>query len=201
MAKVKILVEGSHEKVDGGFNLFCTTTLIKSDKNIIVDPGAFINEKKLLEALKKEGLTPDDIDVVLLTHTHIDHTTNTHLFKNSKITMKFAGGEYAGQTHTLPKGFLERADLIENPHIAKDVSVIFTPGHTLDMMSVVVKTDQGTVVITGDAIRVPELADLSNKEFPFITADMEAYEESRKKILEIADYIIPGHGPIIKIEK
>jgi len=200
MAEVKVLVEGKHEGIEGGFLIGSSTSLIKTDKNIIVDPGAYINEKRLIEALKKEGLTPDDIEIVLITHTHIDHTTNSHLFKNAKIKLKFAGGDYPGQIHTLTKGFLERADLLDNPKIAEDVSIIFTPGHTLDMMSVVVDTNEGKVVITGDAIRVPELANIGNKELSLITADMNAYEESRKKILDIADYIVPGHGKMLKVK-
>ena len=31
--------------------------------------------------------------------------------------------------------------------------------------------------------------------------DEKALQESRKKILEIADYIIPGHGKMFKVEK
>ncbi len=201
MAEVKVLVNGKHEATEGGFLIGSTSTLIKADKNILVDPGSFANKEKLLAALNGEGLSPEDIDIVLLTHTHIDHTTNTHLFNGAKVILKFAGGEYPGQIQTLNKGFLERANLVDAPGIAKDVRVIFTPGHTLDMMSVVVDTTEGVVVISGDAIRVPRLVNLEEKEIPVITADMNAYEKSRRKILEIADFIIPGHGGMMEVEK
>ena len=39
-----------------------------------------------------------------------------------------------------------------------------------------------------------------NKEDDYAN-DMEKLKESRKKALEIADYIIPGHGKKFKVEK
>jgi N-acyl homoserine lactone hydrolase len=35
--------------------------------------------------LESKGLTPDDVDVVILTHMHWDHCQNTDLFRNSRI--------------------------------------------------------------------------------------------------------------------
>jgi hypothetical protein len=32
-------------------------------------------------------------------------------------------------------------------------------------------------------------------------SDEKALKESRKKILEIADYIIPGHGKMFKVKR
>lgn len=46
--------------------------------NILVDPGA--NRKKLLEALEKDGLRPEYIDMVFLTHYHLDHILNIRSF-------------------------------------------------------------------------------------------------------------------------
>ena len=201
MTEIKVLVEGKHKKVKGGFLIGSTSTLIKTNKKIVVDPGSFVNEDKIIKALKKEGLTPKDINIVMLTHLHIDHTTNLHLFKNAKVILKFVGKDYPGQIHTIKKGLLQRFELEDGKEIAKDVEIILTPGHTLDMVSVVVGTPDGKVVITGDAIRLPEFADLKNKELSFITANMKEYNKSRKKILEIADYIIPGHGKIFKVDK
>ena len=95
MTEIKVLVEGVHEPIENGLvKVSCTTTLIKSDKNIIVDPGAFINRDRLIEAIKNEGLKPEDIETIILTHLHIDHTLNTSLFKNAKVFMRFRGEKY-----------------------------------------------------------------------------------------------------------
>ncbi len=84
MATVKVLVEGYAHEGNGCYEATCTTVLIEdSGKKIIVDPGC--NEELLLQALKKEGLTPHDIDVIFLTHYHIDHVLNIRLFPGKDI--------------------------------------------------------------------------------------------------------------------
>lgn len=72
MAKVKVLIEGYAKELKKGWVATSTTCLVTTgDKKIITDPGC--NRKKLLEALKKEGLTTNDINYVFLSHCHPDH--------------------------------------------------------------------------------------------------------------------------------
>lgn len=52
---------------------------------IMIDTGARWNRKELLEELKNLKLNPEDIDSIILTHNHFDHTGNWILFKNAKI--------------------------------------------------------------------------------------------------------------------
>ena len=72
MAELKIIVEGYAREEKGVMFASPTTVLIKdSNKNILVDPGA--NKELLLKGLKKEGLKPDNIDIVFISHYHPDH--------------------------------------------------------------------------------------------------------------------------------
>lgn len=84
-----------------------------------------------------------------------------------------------------------------------DIQVIQTPGHKEAHASLVVPTDEGKVVIAGDVFWWPDeekqIVDIE-KEDPY-ASNMEALKESRKKVLEIADFIIPGHGKIFKVDK
>lgn len=201
MAKVKILVEGKHEKVDESkLAIGATATLIKTDKNVIVDPGYFADKVKLLASLKEEGLTPSDIDIVFLTHLHIDHIANTYLFTNAKVIQKLRG-IYPGQIHTLNKGYLERMDLFDGTKIAEGVSVLQTSGHTDDMLSLLVETAEGKVVIAGDAFPSEAFTDLNKKPEKGLVDNIQEFDESRQKILGVADYIIPGHGKMFKVKK
>jgi len=202
MVETKILVEGIHEPIeDGKVKIGCTTTLIKSKKNILVDPGVFVNKNALLESLKKEELSPEDIDAVILTHLHIDHTANLSLFEKADIFMRFRGEtSYPGQFQNISEGTLKRFDIL-NGIIADGVKIIETPGHTSDSITVIVETADGVIAITGDAIGSESWADLNKKPDPNVYYDVEKFEESRKKILEIADYIIPGHGGMFKVNK
>lgn len=200
MAKVTVLIEGIHKQLDDGkVRAASSATLVKSDKNIIVDTSSFLEGATLAKKLKQQGLSPDDIDIVILTHLHLDHIANAGLFKNAKIFCKFNGsGSYPGQFHTPSDGCLQRFELKDGTEIAKDVSTLLTPGHTQDMMSVVVKTDDGMVVIAGDAFLDASFVDLSKEPSPLFN-DVESFNTSRKKILEVADYIVPGHGPMFKV--
>jgi glyoxylase-like metal-dependent hydrolase (beta-lactamase superfamily II) len=200
---VKVLIPGFHAKnEEGQLRLFSTVTLIKSDKNIIVDTGSFLEKDRIVEELKKENLTPKDIDIVVLTHLHLDHIVNTYLFENAKIFCKFKGQTgYPGQFHTPKLGLAQRTDIKENVKLAEDVEFLETPGHTEDMVSVVVNTSEGKIVVAGDALADEKMTNLENKPPVMILSSEADYDNSRKKILEIADYIIPGHGDMFKVEK
>ncbi len=199
MEEIKVLIEGKHERLDDGkMRIGSTITLIKTDKNIIVDTGSFLDKEKIIEELSKENLTPKDIDIVILTHLHLDHTVNTYLFNNANIFYKLRGGDFAGLMGFPKEGKIKRFELIDNVEIAKDVSILLTPGHAEDLISVVVNTAEGKVVIAGDAFDSEKLLDLNVQ--PPLYWDLEEFNKSRKKILEVADFIIPGHGKMFKVE-
>ena len=199
MAEVKIVIQGVHGKpIDGKLQIGATAALIKSDKNILVDTGYFEDKEALLLVLAEENLTPDQVDIVIITHMHMDHVVNTYLFENAKIFCKLRK-DYIGQYHIPKEKCLQRFELIDGTEIAKDVSILLTPGHTEDHMSVLVKTEKGNVVIAGDAIADESFADMSVK--PPLATDLIDYDESRKKIIAVADYIIPGHGDMFEVKK
>jgi len=92
MATVKVLIKGHHSKdVENRPKIGSTVTLIRGQKNIIVDTGSFLDRDRLITALEKENLTPEDIDMVIITHLDLDHIVNTYLFKDAKIFCKFRG--------------------------------------------------------------------------------------------------------------
>ena len=197
MAEVKVLIDGDHTMLDDGkMKISSTVTLIKTDKNIVVDTGSFLDKDKLIESLKKENLTPADIDIVILTHLHLDHTVNAYLFSNANILYKLRG-DFAGIIGFPKEGKIKRFELVDGVEVAKDVSILFTPGHSEDCISVVVDTSEGKIVMAGDAIDSKEFADLNVQ--PKLYLNLEDFNKSREKILKIADYIVPGHGGIFKL--
>jgi len=202
LPKVKVLVCGIHEMYENErLRVGATSTLIKSKNiNIVVDPGSFVNRDRLVTALKNEGLDVVDIQAVILTHSHIDHTSNSFLFSQAKIYCKFNGGNYKGQFQNIKEGFVERFDILNQP-IAEGVKIIDTIGHSVDHISVVVDTDLGRVVVAGDAIAKEIWADTSKLPEAEFVYRVEEYAKSRKKILEIADFIVPGHGAMFKVNK
>lgn len=195
MAEVKVLIKGYvREEGDSEFAT-CTSTLIKEGNlNIIVDPG--MNRKMLVEALEKENLSPKDINYIVLTHTHPDHMLLTGIFENAEVlddsSIYSFNGEIKDHEGKIP---------------GTDIELMKTPGHDQFHCSLVVKTEEGIIVIAADVFwwadeeeQKTDRESLLNKEDPYMK-DKEALIESRKKILEIADFIIPGHGEMFKVEK
>ena len=192
MAEIKVLIEGVHRE-NGKFEVSSTVTLIKSNKNIIVDTGSFTDEQKIINALTRENLKPEDIDIVVLTHLHIDHSRNTNIFSNAVLYVKHSKVGTKWDINDITAESVE----LDNLEIAKNVKTILTPGHFPFHISVIVSTEKGVVVIAGDAVPTKEAL----KNVAYSQWDNEEYFKSQKKILKIADYIIPGHGKMFKVEK
>ena len=194
MAEVKILIEGYATKENNGWLASSATVLINdSGLNILVDPGA--NKELLLKSLKKENLRLDDIDIIFLTHYHLDHILNIRLFPDKDV--------YDGNTINSDDKIIEYSGNIPDTNI----QVIPTPGHANEHCSLLAKTEKGNVVVAGDVFwwedgqeQKTNKESLMKHKDPYVK-DKEALLESRKKLLETADYVIPGHGKMFRVEK
>lgn len=193
--KIILLKEGVHPdkgpkegtKIDNFIPEICGAIVLlkaeEGEQNMIVDTGNFGYERELVDALAKEGLTPEDIKIVINTHGHYDHLSNNYLFKNADKT----GGK--GVWHP-DKSLDVYKEIAEVP----GVELIATPGHTVPHVSIVVESKGKKYVIAGDAIQpkyiyVNKWGVLDNKD----------YVASAKKIFALnPDVIIPGHGPIVE---
>jgi glyoxylase-like metal-dependent hydrolase (beta-lactamase superfamily II) len=193
MAKVKVLVEGYAKELKNGWKASSTVTLIEDgDKKIIVDPG--INKRRLLNSLRREKLTTSDIDIVFLTHYHIDHAFLAALFENSIVM----DGDiiYEGDKETEYKGKIP----------GTEVEVMLSPGHSHEHASLLLETDKGRVVIAGDVFwwmenekqDTSDPNELLKRDDPFVKNKKEIVR-SRKKLLKRADWIIPGHGKMFRV--
>lgn len=187
MAEVKVLIEG-HTTADfpdaEKESTTATVTLVR-DKNIImvVDPGSMKDKNLLINALKKEGLIPNDVNFVCLTHSHIDHFINIGLFPNAKV-LECYGIWYKDTVEDWPE------------QLTQDIKIIKTPGHSCTGISLLVKTKKGIIGIVGDVFwkeNYPEKDAYADNPKKLI--------ETRKNVLKRADYIIPGHAGMFKVNK
>ena len=193
--KVKILIEGYLKEEEDYESVSSTTVLIRDGKlKIIVDPG--MNRKLLIESLKKEKLKLEDINYVILSHYHLDHSLLTGIFVNANVL-------YAGDIYSFDGRIKERKENI----LGEDIEIIKTPGHNSDCRTILVKTDKGVIAICQDVFwwgdneeQKTDEKSLLEHDDPYAT-DKEKLKQSRKLILEKADYIIPGHGKMFKVKK
>ena len=195
MATVKVLIEGYAKMIKDGWVATSTTCLVTDGaKKIITDPGC--HREKLVAALNNEGLDTNDIDYVFLSHQHPDHILLAGVFGKAKF-ITFDTNLTYDQDFLVPW---------EKHTLGKDIEIIETPGHVLEHISLIVNTPQGKVAIAGDVIwwleGEKQVFDLHQKDHSQAKGmNMEELVKSRKKLIEIADYIIPGHGKMFKVKK
>jgi len=192
MSKVKVLIEGYAKQLKNGWVASSTTCLVTTgNKKIITDPGC--NREKLLKALKKEDLTVDEISYVFLSHCHPDHILLAAIFSRAKFVTFDANLMY---DKDLLLGF--------DKHIfGKDIEIIETPGHVLEHLSLLVDTPEGKVAIAGDVVwwtdSEKQVFNINQEDHSKARGmNMEKLVESRKKLLAVADWIIPGHGKMFQ---
>ncbi|KAK0048885.1 metallo-beta-lactamase domain-containing protein 1-like isoform X2 [Biomphalaria pfeifferi] len=194
MYDIIILKEGYTQLESQGTIRSCgSITLLKGPHyNIIVDTGNPWDRDLLLQALQREGLTPEQINYVICTSGKMAQTGNLNLFTTA---LHLVSGDVCKDEVYHLHGFREGIPY----EIDEDLEIWPTPGHTGSDVSVVVKkTNLGTVAVVGDLFECE--ADLDcpslwqeNSERPHLQ------EQSRITILGVADFIIPGHGPMFQV--
>jgi glyoxylase-like metal-dependent hydrolase (beta-lactamase superfamily II) len=113
------------------------------------------------DALSSIGLKPEDIDILILTHLHFDHTATAHLFHNAKIYVQKIEWETAFNPPPHMRGTydlkyimpLENMDLAlvnGDVEIEGNLKLVLLPGHTKGLQGVAVPTSHGTFLIASD---------------------------------------------------
>ena len=197
--KVSVLLLGyGYTDADNRYRADGTCTLITGNgKRILVDTGSPHDKERLLEKLKQHSVSPQEINYVVCTHGHVDHVGNLNLFDNAVQMVShdilLEQDIYADQPD---ENFKEGAPYSID---GENIQVISTPGHTSQDVSVIVRgvTGFGTVVVCGDLFEHEDDENLW-REF---SECPDKHRESRQKVLEIADWIIPGHGKMFEVKK
>jgi len=189
-------------KSDLGIGGGSTVTLIEAAQKILVDTGFDYewkdtpdnnrsNARNLRQALRNEEITPDDIDIVFITHWHKDHFGNLELFKKahflaSRLLVERFELEYF-------------SGLDDGQQIMKGVKMVLTPGHTAEHASIIIESRlegvKARLAIAGDVVISQSYFQAGhiwryNADF----YDVETLKNSILRIVESSDVIIPGHG-------
>lgn len=186
--------------------------LIKGDENVLIDSGASaeVVENTIVPALKAEGLTPNDIDILLNTHSHGDHIGGHFRFRElSKSTKIATFGKYEHKVRDpLKYNKLIRApfpeyspppsaslrgvepDLLldEGELVAGRLRFISTPGHDDDCVCWLDEKTQ--TLMSGDSLQ----ANGTTLQGIGFYQDLGAYRNSLNLLLKTdVDNIIAGH--------
>lgn len=158
------------------------------------------------DALASNGLKPTDIDMVIQTHLHYDHSWNTAKCVNARVVVQESELTFAFAPHPVMWELYHRENLSTSRYCVVDgdkeilpgVSVIFVPGHSPGTQAVAVSTDKGLAVISGfcstfDTFTV-EPGDSRLVRTPGTHTDPMAAYDSAVKIKGLADILIPQHA-------
>ena len=155
--------------------------------NIIIDTGIGVKlnnklekfwnisrKRKLLTLLKKENISPEKIDIVILSHLHFDHSGWNTIYVNNELKPTFPNAKYIiqkkewkvatnpdeiyGKRAYLPENILpiKNADKLilinGNVEIVKGITCILTGGHTPGHQIVKINTGSKTILFLGDLV-------------------------------------------------
>jgi glyoxylase-like metal-dependent hydrolase (beta-lactamase superfamily II) len=160
-------------KTDSGtLERFVYSYLILGDEVCLIDSGVVSSESVIFDYLTNIGLKPDDISLLILTHSHPDHIGSAKSIKE-KSGCKVAAhpGERSWiedidlqakerpvpNFHSLVEGSVEVDVILEDMDIVNlgeevNLKIIHTPGHSNGSISLLIPGEG--VLFTGDAVPI-----------------------------------------------
>src|SRR5690606_10226251 len=92
-----VLVQGNCLGFTGGFLGLSSVVLVRIDgvAPILFDTGHHATKAMLIRALAEQGLAPNDVGKVFLSHLHFDHANNVDLFPHAELIVSREEWAYA----------------------------------------------------------------------------------------------------------
>jgi len=184
--------------------LDCNTYVIRDDHAIIIDPGSAQFLSDLVRDLLKDGINPEDIEIITNTHLHGDHCWANEAFK------KLSGAQIA--IHPMHKKFYditvieaakffgfpatefkEDSYLDDNKLSAGNLEfeLIHSPGHTPDSICFYCRKEG--ILICGDVI-----FNQNTGRVDLLGGSADELKQSIEKLSQLeVEYLLPGHMDIV----
>lgn len=154
------------------------------DRKLVVDLGfgdqtfeapdfAKARGGQLLDSLKQTGTTPEQVDTVVFTHMHSDHTGWTSPKEGGQQALTFPNAKHLIGSDSEWTFWQENPDAPFNPGesvqalanrfettsdgeaLAPGVNVLATPGHTPGHQSLVISSGSARAIVLGDVLHCP----------------------------------------------
>ena len=205
--RIDVVLDGFGINTDTARIALCEVILIEGTSangepvRILVDPAHVGRRTFLVEALASRGLTPDDIDMVVLTHGHWDHAHNIDVFAHAPLYLHPDERRYCARPHpndwatpAWTGDILERMqihEIADGDELIPGVGVVDLPGHSAGSIGITVQDEQGLSLIAGDALHYAGTA--LTRQPPLIFWDVGQAQASVDRAVMMADVIYPGH--------
>jgi glyoxylase-like metal-dependent hydrolase (beta-lactamase superfamily II) len=179
----------------------CNAYLIDGEKRILVDPGHAHLFGHVKDGLALLSLSPQDMDVVIVTHGHPDHMEGIRIFTETSALiavhaaeMDFVRqvaphyGQALGISDFEPEILLGEGDLRIGDI---DLEVIHTPGHSPGSVCIYWPREQA--LFSGDVVFYQGMG---RTDLP--GGDGQTLKQSIRRISQLdVEHLLPGHGPVV----
>ncbi|ANU09542.1 hypothetical protein BBH88_04075 [Planococcus antarcticus DSM 14505] len=215
------IIEHIPEEFNAPLNFLLIDT---GEKKILIDAGFgeefFPTGGYLLRQLQQEGIRPEDIHTIIITHGHLDHIgglsqNGKPVFSNAEHLITAEEWNYwskhpeTTESMTLAALKGQITFIHSNFHICRGISVKHTPGHTEGHLTVSIESQGTRLLVASDILNDP--VTLSHPA-SHIAAELDPGKgmETRQAFLQEAHeqsaqvfachYPFPGLGKVKKVE-
>jgi hydroxyacylglutathione hydrolase len=181
----------------------CNTYLVDGEVTILIDPGHSRHIPNLFSQMERDGISPENIDLILLTHSHPDHVEGLEAFLNkpAKIAINREEERYFRESgkslfemmrQPVPEFridfHLEEGEL----HLGEKTFQIYrTPGHSPGSLSI--HWPERKILFTGDLVFYEGIG-----RTDFLEGDPKLIKESIERMSRLdTELLLPGHGEVV----
>jgi glyoxylase-like metal-dependent hydrolase (beta-lactamase superfamily II) len=176
--------------------------LIRASENYVVDPGVMMQGAPVTASLRKRDIEPHTTKVIL-THTHFDHVQALIEFTQRETYVHEI--ELEAPYTAIEQGVMDMVRQVkltgDEGEIEPGVRWIRTPGHSNGLISLLVDTDDGLVVIASDCVGpLPEYFEKMDLPQDFGPERDELLRQWERIRALDPHTVIPGHNPPVVLK-
>ncbi len=181
----------------------CNSYIIRGERNVLIDPGHSRHLARLFSQMEEDGISPEEIHLLILTHGHPDHLEGLEAFLEKPVRIAMSREE---ERYLLKDGKL-LLDLMGEPLPSfridfylregelrlgkKTFTILHTPGHSPGSLSIY--WPERKALFTGDLVF---FQGIGRTDFPGGSSRLlrESIESLSRLDTEI---LLSGHGEIV----
>jgi glyoxylase-like metal-dependent hydrolase (beta-lactamase superfamily II) len=181
----------------------CNTYLIHGEVTILIDPGHSRHIPNLFHQMKGDGISPEEIDLIILTHSHPDHFEGLEAFMNGPVKIAINREEerylmesgkllFEMMRQPMPEFridfYLKEGEL----RCGEEAFQLYqTPGHSPGSLSI--HWPERKVLFTGDLVFYGGIG-----RTDFLEGNPKLIKESIERMSRLdTELLLPGHGEMV----